>query len=285
MAGKSLLPVGYAALLASVKERARTAQVKAALSANRELVLLYWDIGRAIVKAQKDKGYGKQVVEMLSTDLRQEFPDMDGFTARNLWFMRAFFLAYAGEKPILKQAVSESLRQQERSGSSSKLKQPVSEIVGQPARELSPLILSQTATQSSGETVPQPVGQIAQQPPTFARSGRNSIPVHLNLQRHLVRAIMDRADGAPTTSPRFYSTRATGERNHPEHARDPKSFPIRESDFSHAVHYRARAQGFPEPASTQSARFDYARAKSPHHRRADLRSNPSGHVRVDGRDD
>jgi predicted nuclease of restriction endonuclease-like (RecB) superfamily len=165
MAGKPVLPAGYGVLLAEVKQRVRAAQVKAALSANRELILLYWDIGRAIVEAQKDKGYGKQVVEMLSTDLRQEFADMDGFTARNLWFMRAFFLAYAGEEPILKQAVSESLRQRERSGSPSKLKQPVSEIVGQPTRELSPLILSQTATQSSGETVPQLVGQIPQQPP------------------------------------------------------------------------------------------------------------------------
>ena len=75
MASKSVEPAGYAALLARVKERVRTAQIKAALSANRELILLYWDIGRAIVDAQKDKGYGKRVVEMLSADLRREFPE------------------------------------------------------------------------------------------------------------------------------------------------------------------------------------------------------------------
>jgi DUF1016 N-terminal domain len=91
MASKSVVPAGYAALLARVKERVRTAQIKAALSANRELILLYWDIGRAIVDAQKDKGYGKRVVEMLSADLRREFPEMAGLTARNLWLMRAFF--------------------------------------------------------------------------------------------------------------------------------------------------------------------------------------------------
>ena len=101
---KSLLPAGYAALLTEVKQRVRAAQIKAAVSANRELLLLYWDIGRAIVQAQKDKGYGKQVVEMLSTDLKREFPEMAGFTARNLWFMRAFFLAYADGKQILKTA-------------------------------------------------------------------------------------------------------------------------------------------------------------------------------------
>jgi uncharacterized protein DUF1016 len=73
-----------------IKQRIRAAQIKAAISANRELILLYWDIGRAIVDAQKDKGYGKRVVEMLSADLRREFPEMAGLTARNLWLMRAF---------------------------------------------------------------------------------------------------------------------------------------------------------------------------------------------------
>ena len=96
MAGKSLLPLGYAALLARVKDRVRIAQIKAATAANRELILLYRDIGNAIVDAQKDKGYGKRVVEMLSADLRREFPDMAGLSALNLWRMRAFYVAYGG---------------------------------------------------------------------------------------------------------------------------------------------------------------------------------------------
>src|SRR4029077_15804908 len=120
MATKSMVPVGYAALLARVKERVRTAQIKAALSANRELILLYWDIGRAIVDAQKDKGYGKRVVEMLSADLRREFPEMAGLSALNLWRMRAFYLTYAVSGQKLSQLVTESDSAPKR-----KLQQPV----------------------------------------------------------------------------------------------------------------------------------------------------------------
>ena len=61
----------YYRFVEGIKQRIRVAQIKAAISANRELILLYWDIGRAIVDAQKDKGYGKRVVEILSTDLRR----------------------------------------------------------------------------------------------------------------------------------------------------------------------------------------------------------------------
>src|SRR6266481_4737021 len=107
MARKSLVPAGYPALLARVKERVRTAQIKAALSANRELILLYWDIGHAIVEAQKDKGYGRRVVKVLSVDLRREFPTMTGLSALNLWRMRAFYLAYASNQK-LSQPVTES---------------------------------------------------------------------------------------------------------------------------------------------------------------------------------
>src|SRR4030095_13718203 len=70
----------YDRFVEGIKQRIRTAQIKAAISANRELTLLYWDIGRAIVDAQKDKGCGKRVVEMLSADLRREFPQVSGLT-------------------------------------------------------------------------------------------------------------------------------------------------------------------------------------------------------------
>src|SRR5438477_13214061 len=133
MAGKSLLPLGYAALLARVKDRVRIAQIKAATAANRELILLYRDIGNAIVDAQKDKGYGKRVVEMLSADLRREFPEMAGLSALNLWRMRAFYLAYAVSDQKLSQLVTES---ESDSAPQRKLKQPVSEARVQPAQEL-----------------------------------------------------------------------------------------------------------------------------------------------------
>jgi predicted nuclease of restriction endonuclease-like (RecB) superfamily len=163
---KSLLPAGYAALLTEVKQRVRAAQITAAVSANRELILLYWDIGRAIVEAQKDKGYGKQVVEMLSTDLKREFPEMAGFTARNLWFRRAFFLAYADGKQILKQPVSESLEEWIPGVSSSKLKQAVSESARQ-RRRGSSSILSQPLTESADKVPSRRAGKIAGQPPAL----------------------------------------------------------------------------------------------------------------------
>src|SRR2546429_5801785 len=89
--------------------------------AKRQLILLYSDIGRAIIEAQKDKGYGKRVVEMLSADLRREFPAMSGLSALNLWRMRAFYLAYGASDQKLSQAVTES------GSTSQKLKPPVSE--------------------------------------------------------------------------------------------------------------------------------------------------------------
>ncbi|NLZ04340.1 MAG: DUF1016 domain-containing protein [Phycisphaerae bacterium] len=100
-------PAGYARFLEEVKSRIRTARVKAALSVNRELIQLYWDIGKTIVEAQTDKGYGKQVVERLAADLRKEFPGVAGFSAQNLWFMRAFCLAWTEQVRILSQPVTE----------------------------------------------------------------------------------------------------------------------------------------------------------------------------------
>src|SRR5690349_356089 len=84
----------YAALLDDLKARIRTAQIKAALAVNRELIVLYWDIGRAIVERQKAEGWGKAVVDRLATDLQSEFPDESGFSPRNVWRMRAFYRAW-----------------------------------------------------------------------------------------------------------------------------------------------------------------------------------------------
>ena len=84
------LPAGYTTLLADLKARVRAAQLRAVVSVNRELILLYWDIGKIIVEAQKTKGYGKQVVERLAEDLQKEFPGTAGFSPQNVWRMRAF---------------------------------------------------------------------------------------------------------------------------------------------------------------------------------------------------
>lgn len=84
----------YTKLLASVKERLRTAQYAALKTVNTELVGLYWDIGRMIAEKQEQAEWGKSVVERLSADLRREFPGVTGFSVQNLWYMRQFFMEY-----------------------------------------------------------------------------------------------------------------------------------------------------------------------------------------------
>ena len=101
-----VIPAGYGDLLDDLKERIRTSQVKAALSVNRELVLLYWQIGRSILVKQAEEGWGAGVIDRLSADLRQAFPEMKGFSVRNLKYMRAFAVAWADE-PIVQQAAAQ----------------------------------------------------------------------------------------------------------------------------------------------------------------------------------
>ncbi|KJS02700.1 MAG: hypothetical protein VR65_04485 [Desulfobulbaceae bacterium BRH_c16a] len=89
-------PEDYPRLLSEVKERIRSAQYEALKAVNKELVGLYWDIGQMIVERQDVEGWGKAVVEQLAADLRTEFPGVGGFSASNLWRMKAFFEAYTG---------------------------------------------------------------------------------------------------------------------------------------------------------------------------------------------
>ncbi len=93
-----LVPSGYPAFLTELKERIQTAQVRAALSVNRELVLLYWQIGRDILLRQDSEGWGAKVIDRLSRDLRAAFPEMKGFSPRNLKYMRAFAQAWPDER-------------------------------------------------------------------------------------------------------------------------------------------------------------------------------------------
>lgn len=86
----TIMPKGYAPLLADLKARVRAAQLRSAVSVNRELILLYWHIGREILRCQKEQGWGAKVVDHLSHDLRVEFPELSGLSPRNLKYMRAF---------------------------------------------------------------------------------------------------------------------------------------------------------------------------------------------------
>jgi predicted nuclease of restriction endonuclease-like (RecB) superfamily len=88
------LPPDYAAWLAELKTRIHSAQQRATRAVNRELVLLYWQIGRDILERQSREGWGAKVIERLAQDLRSAFPDMKGFSPRNLKYMRAFAEAW-----------------------------------------------------------------------------------------------------------------------------------------------------------------------------------------------
>ena len=103
----ALPPTAYAPWLTALKARVRSAQLQAAARVNHELISLYWDIGRSIVEGQRDRGYGKQVVEQLAADLQAEFPGLAGFSPLNVWRMRAFYEAYADDGRILSQPVTE----------------------------------------------------------------------------------------------------------------------------------------------------------------------------------
>lgn len=92
-----LLPTGYDKFLRELKERIRSAQVRAAIAVNRELVLLYWQIGREILSQQQQQGWGAKVINQLAKDLKKAFPEMKGFSPRNLKYMRAFAEAYPDE--------------------------------------------------------------------------------------------------------------------------------------------------------------------------------------------
>lgn len=97
--GKELvLPSDYGDFLETVKVRIRTAQVRAALAVNKEMILLYWQIGKDVLERQQREGWGSKVIDHLSLDLRQTFPEVKGFSARNLKYMRAFADAYPEEE-------------------------------------------------------------------------------------------------------------------------------------------------------------------------------------------
>ncbi|MBL7038655.1 MAG: DUF1016 family protein [Pirellulaceae bacterium] len=95
-----LVSKDYADLLAAVKERVRAAQYKALKAVNKQLVGLYWDIGRLIIERQHGASWGKAVVEKLAADLQAEFPGIKGFSAANLWRVRRFYESYAANEKL-----------------------------------------------------------------------------------------------------------------------------------------------------------------------------------------
>ena len=102
----STSPEGYADWLAELKSRIHSAQQQATLAVNRELVLLYWQIGRDILVRQADQGWGAKVIDRLAHDLRNAFPKMKGFSPRNLKYMRAVAEAWP-EPEFVQQAAAQ----------------------------------------------------------------------------------------------------------------------------------------------------------------------------------
>jgi predicted nuclease of restriction endonuclease-like (RecB) superfamily len=102
---RSEVPRDYADALGAIKQRIREERLRVVLAANAAMVLLYWDIGRMILERQDRAGWGAKVIDRLAADLRDAFPDMKGFSPRNLKYMRAFAAAWP-EQAIVQEALA-----------------------------------------------------------------------------------------------------------------------------------------------------------------------------------
>jgi predicted nuclease of restriction endonuclease-like (RecB) superfamily len=130
---------GYAPFLGAVKNRIRAAQIKATLSANAELIHLYWDIGRAIAAMQEKEGWGAGVIPRLARDIANDMPEIKGFSERNIGRMIAFAREYPAMKEFLPQVAAKIIDR-------SIGPQPVAQIPGS-------VILPQAAAKLSGSEI------------------------------------------------------------------------------------------------------------------------------------
>ena len=130
------LDTEYAEWIAEVKHRYRSAQVKAAVKVNSEKLLFNWQLGRDLVVKKAEERWGSGVVEQVSLDLKREFPNEDGFSTSNLWYMKKWYLFYSNDADTekLQRLVGElqaSINQER-----IKLQRPIGEIVKQPVSEI-----------------------------------------------------------------------------------------------------------------------------------------------------
>lgn len=145
------LTTDYKQFVTDLKSRIASARLSAARHVNRELVTLYWDIGRGIVEKQQELNWGESVVEMVAAELRAAFPNMTGFSARSVWEMKRLYEAYSAPdflsqvvrelssrtfRPILQQPVAET-------GQGAKRRQAVSKLS---AEEILPQLAAETGT-------------------------------------------------------------------------------------------------------------------------------------------
>ena len=111
----------YATWIAELKHRYRSAQTRAAVKVNAEKLLFNWQLGRDLVQKKAEERWGNGVVEQISIDLKHEFPNADGFSTSNLWYMKKWYLFYTQDTQILHQSGAEL-------PSRKKLQRPVGEI-------------------------------------------------------------------------------------------------------------------------------------------------------------
>jgi len=97
---KAIMSAEYKTFFKEIKERIHKAQYDAFKAVNKELINLYWDIGRSIVAKQDTLGWGKAIVETLAKDLQKDFPGIQGFSSANLWRMRNFYLTYHSNEKL-----------------------------------------------------------------------------------------------------------------------------------------------------------------------------------------
>lgn len=100
------LPADYADWFANLKQRIQQERLRVILSSNSAMVLLYWEIGQRILEKQTSQGWGAKIIDRLASDLHETFPEMKGFSPRNLKYMRAFAAAWP-EQAIVQQAVAQ----------------------------------------------------------------------------------------------------------------------------------------------------------------------------------
>lgn len=97
----------YVQLLQSLKQEISRARIKAHLAVNKEMISLYWNIGKQILERQATEGWGSKIIEKISNDLRKEFPGMTGLSYQNISYMRQFVVEYNFDDTILQRAVGE----------------------------------------------------------------------------------------------------------------------------------------------------------------------------------
>jgi len=102
------LPQGYEVLLRELKGRIQQARLRAAVAVNRELIVLYWNLGKEIRAGQRQEGWGTRIIDRLAEDLHRSFPEMQGISPRNRKYMRASAEAWP-EEPIVQATLAQLL--------------------------------------------------------------------------------------------------------------------------------------------------------------------------------